>query len=110
MLTLWPLALRRPSSRTTPRPPFGGRLLPSAEGREHPGLKELGRIAEKARHYEPAKILRVLLSQNIRMRIVLAASGTTGEGWTVCAKDSCMVFGAAADDPVVLQKCENSTQ
>ncbi|CDX11745.1 conserved hypothetical protein [Mesorhizobium plurifarium] len=47
---------------------------------------------------------------NALPRIVLAASGTTGEGWTVCAKDSCMVFGAAADDPVVLQKCENSTQ
>ncbi|ANN58769.1 hypothetical protein A9174_19805 [Mesorhizobium loti NZP2037] len=42
--------------------------------------------------------------------IVLAASGATGEGWTVCHKGSCMVVGTAADDPVVLRKCENSTQ
>lgn len=43
-------------------------------------------------------------------RIVLAASGATGDGWTICAPGSCMVLGAAAGGPVVLQTCENSTE
>jgi hypothetical protein len=42
-------------------------------------------------------------------RLVLAASGATGEGWTICDKGSCIVFRAAADDPVVLRGCNNST-
>lgn len=42
--------------------------------------------------------------------IVLAASGATGEGWTICDKGSCFVVGAAADDAVVLRACKNSTQ
>ncbi|PBC19316.1 DUF1850 domain-containing protein [Mesorhizobium sp. WSM4307] len=41
-------------------------------------------------------------------RLVLAASGATGEGWTICDNGTCMVFGNAADDPVALRAFNNS--
>ena len=41
-----------------------------------------------------------------RPELVLAASGATGEGWSLCAKGSCTVIGAASGEPVVLKPCD----
>lgn len=38
--------------------------------------------------------------------IVLAASGATGGGWTLCAGGTCRELGAVAGDPVRLYACE----
>lgn len=38
-------------------------------------------------------------------RIALAASGTTGRGWTLCHDGGCTEVGAAAGDAVVLEPC-----
>lgn len=38
-------------------------------------------------------------------RLVLAASGATGEGWTLCADTGCMELGATAGEPVTLEPC-----
>ena len=41
--------------------------------------------------------------------LVLAASGDTGGGWTLCADaaddDACTTLGAASGDPLVLRAC-----
>jgi len=39
-------------------------------------------------------------------RLVLAASGATVSGWTLCADDACFTLGAAAGETVVVEACE----
>ncbi len=39
-------------------------------------------------------------------RLVLAASGATASGWTVCAQGECVEVGADAAEPVVIEPCE----
>ncbi|PBB91061.1 hypothetical protein CK215_17845 [Mesorhizobium sp. WSM3864] len=43
-------------------------------------------------------------------RLVLAASGATGEGWTLCTVTSCLELGGTAGDSVVLEACAGSSQ
>ena len=43
-----------------------------------------------------------------RRELVLAASGATGGGWTLCAGGSCREIGADAVAPVRLGPCEDS--
>ena len=38
--------------------------------------------------------------------LVLAASGATGGGWTLCAAGECRTLGAAAGEPVHLSACD----
>ncbi len=38
--------------------------------------------------------------------LVLAASGATGGGWTLCAAGACREIGAAAEAPLRLSPCE----
>lgn len=38
-------------------------------------------------------------------RLVLAASGATGSGWTLCADGACREIGHDASDPLVLEPC-----
>lgn len=45
-----------------------------------------------------------------RPEIMLAASGATGSGWTVCAAGKCMELGAAAGGPVRLEPCGEAGQ
>lgn len=40
-----------------------------------------------------------------RPELVLAASGATGAGWTICAKGACKDIGASAGEPVTLKPC-----
>ena len=40
-------------------------------------------------------------------RLVLASSGATGGGWTLCTKDRCTVVGARPADAAVVTACEN---
>jgi hypothetical protein len=37
--------------------------------------------------------------------LVLAASGATGEGWTLCTAQDCRTIGALAGEPVELKRC-----
>ena len=39
-------------------------------------------------------------------RLVLAASGATVSGWSICAGDTCMTVGAEAGADVVLSVCD----
>ena len=39
-------------------------------------------------------------------KLVLAASGATGEGWTLCAEGRCTVVGAGPADPAVVTACQ----
>jgi hypothetical protein len=41
-----------------------------------------------------------------QQRLVLAASGATGEGWTLCAQGRCTVIGERAAEPTVVTACE----
>ena len=43
-------------------------------------------------------------------RLVLAASGATGQGWTLCTATGCRELGAAAGEPAVLEPCDGSSQ
>ncbi|WP_192255197.1 DUF1850 domain-containing protein [Mesorhizobium silamurunense] len=43
-------------------------------------------------------------------RVVLAASGATGEGWTLCTAQSCRELGRTAGEPILLEACEGSSQ
>jgi hypothetical protein len=45
-----------------------------------------------------------------RREVALAASGATGEGWSLCAERQCTIIGAAAGEPVVLRVCGNPDQ
>ena len=38
--------------------------------------------------------------------MMLAASGATGGGWTLCADGTCRVLGASAGEPVRLYPCD----
>ena len=40
-----------------------------------------------------------------RGRRVLAASGATGEGWTLCAEGRCALVGERPGDPAVVMPC-----
>ncbi len=42
--------------------------------------------------------------------LVLAASGATGAGWTLCANGECLDLGAQSGEPIVLKPCEGDTQ
>lgn len=39
-------------------------------------------------------------------RLVLAASGATGAGWTLCTAQGCRELGKVAGEPTVLEFCE----
>lgn len=39
-------------------------------------------------------------------RIVLAASGATLSGWTLCGETGCRTFGEAPGEPVVIAPCD----
>ncbi|MBN9241729.1 MAG: DUF1850 domain-containing protein [Mesorhizobium sp.] len=39
-------------------------------------------------------------------KLVLAASGATGEGWTFCAQGRCTMVGAGPADPAVVTACQ----
>jgi hypothetical protein len=39
-------------------------------------------------------------------RLVLAASGATASGWTLCSATGCNEIGAAEGDPVILEPCD----
>ena len=43
-------------------------------------------------------------------RLVLAASGATGAGWTLCSAEGCRELGRTAGDTVVLEPCTGSSQ
>ncbi|MER9597043.1 MULTISPECIES: DUF1850 domain-containing protein [unclassified Mesorhizobium] len=45
-------------------------------------------------------------------RLVLAASGATGEGWTLCTAQDCRELGKAAGETISLEPCgpEGSSQ
>lgn len=43
-------------------------------------------------------------------RLVLAASGATGEGWTLCTVMGCRELGGTAGEPTVLERCAGSSQ
>ena len=45
-----------------------------------------------------------------RPELVLAASGATRGGWSLCANGQCMVMGAAAGEPVRLKPCGGAGQ
>ena len=38
-------------------------------------------------------------------RLVLAASGATGKGWTLCTDERCFELGSKAGEPVTLEPC-----
>lgn len=40
-----------------------------------------------------------------RQSLTLAASGATGEGWTLCAEGRCATFGKGPADPAVVRPC-----
>jgi hypothetical protein len=48
----------------------------------------------------------------LQPRLVLAASGATGEGWTLCTVEDCRELGKAAGGTIVLEPCgpEGSSQ
>lgn len=39
--------------------------------------------------------------------LVLASSGATGAGWTLCGADGCQELGRGAGDPIVLHPCKS---
>lgn len=39
-------------------------------------------------------------------KLALAASGTTGSGWTLCAPGGCVVIGSRPGDPAVVTACD----
>jgi hypothetical protein len=45
-----------------------------------------------------------------RPEVMLAASGATGGGWTLCAEGRCITVGAMADGPVTLKVCDGEGQ
>ncbi|RWE69662.1 DUF1850 domain-containing protein [Mesorhizobium sp.] len=46
----------------------------------------------------------------LQPRLVLAASGATGESWTLCTVMGCRELGGAAGEPIVLEPCAGSSQ
>ena len=45
-----------------------------------------------------------------QQRLVLAASGATGGGWSLCAIGGCTVIGARPGDPAVVTACDEHGQ
>jgi hypothetical protein len=45
-----------------------------------------------------------------RAVVRLAASGTTGGGWTLCADQTCLELGAEAGEPVELSACAGTDE
>jgi hypothetical protein len=43
-------------------------------------------------------------------KIVLAASGSTGAGWTLCTSNGCVVIGSEFGDPAVVTACDSRGQ
>ncbi|MBX3529565.1 MAG: DUF1850 domain-containing protein [Rhizobiaceae bacterium] len=39
-------------------------------------------------------------------RLVLASSGATASGWTLCGEAGCNEIGAASGDPIIIEPCE----
>ena len=40
-------------------------------------------------------------------RLVLAASGATASGWSICSHEGCLTVGEASAEPVVLEPCRD---
>lgn len=38
--------------------------------------------------------------------LTLAASGATGQGWSLCTTQGCLTLGAEPGDPIVLKPCD----
>lgn len=45
-----------------------------------------------------------------QQRLVLAASGAPGDGWSLCAIGRCTVIGARSGDPAVVTACKKHDQ
>jgi hypothetical protein len=45
-----------------------------------------------------------------RAALVLAASGVTGEGWSLCADGQCTAIGAVAGAPATITTCDEPPQ
>lgn len=43
-------------------------------------------------------------------RLVLAASGATGQGWTLCTASGCRELGRTVGEPTVLEPCAGTSQ
>jgi hypothetical protein len=41
----------------------------------------------------------------VQERILLAASGKTRSGWTICANGECQTLGATEGEPLILKPC-----
>lgn len=41
-------------------------------------------------------------------RVILAASGATGDGWTLCSVQGCRELGKGAGSTIVLEPCEST--
>lgn len=46
----------------------------------------------------------------LRADLLLAASGATGEGWSLCAEGRCTVIGASSGEPATLKVCGGGDQ
>ena len=40
-------------------------------------------------------------------KLILAASGTTRDGWILCVDDTCRTLGARPGEPITLRACRN---
>ncbi|MGH6761815.1 MAG: DUF1850 domain-containing protein [Phyllobacterium sp.] len=45
-----------------------------------------------------------------RKELVLASSGATGGGWTLCAEGRCLEIGAQQADPIIVRACRPGDQ
>lgn len=43
-------------------------------------------------------------------RLALAASGATGEGWSICAEGDCFTIGAEPGPPAIVEACASPAQ
>ncbi|MBZ9799666.1 DUF1850 domain-containing protein [Mesorhizobium sp. ES1-4] len=43
---------------------------------------------------------------NVQPRVILAASGATGDGWTLCTAKGCLELGKAAGGTISLEPCD----
>ncbi|WP_019169935.1 DUF1850 domain-containing protein [Pseudaminobacter salicylatoxidans] len=44
----------------------------------------------------------------VQQQIVLASSGATGAGWSLCTQERCLVLGEARGAPVTLSACDEA--
>lgn len=47
---------------------------------------------------------------SVQPTLVLAASGATAEGWTLCDQASCLTVGTESGEPITLTLCEQSAE